>query len=275
RGSLRRIEPALTLTVDNASINAAAFKEPISGIGVQLTVDNGGFQLTDLRAELGAGRLAASGSVPFGWLPQTLPIEFVGGAGPAQLHATLTDLDLAALPGTPEKLKGGVSIRADVEAPRPEIASVTGNLVFPDLRFDFGGLTLAQQDTSDVALADGNVSIKKFALDGTVGHLELSGHFGLLDARPLDLMAHANINADVATTFEKQARVGGQTTIEIAATGTMGQPVVKGFLELADGQFALADPQIAAQGLRARIDFVPERVTLTRLDGSLNGGTLS
>src|SRR5262249_20737124 len=67
----------------------------------------------------------------------------------------------------------------------------------------------------------------------------------------------------------------GQTTLEIAATGTMGQPVVKGFLELADGRFALAEPQIAAQGLQARIDFTPDHVTLSRLDGSLNGGTLS
>jgi len=275
RGSLRRIEPTLTLTVDNASVNAAALKEPISGIGVQLTVADGGFQLADLRAALGAGRLAASGNVPFGWLPQTLPVEFVRGTGPAQLHATLTDFDLAALPGMPEKLKGGLSARADLEAARPEIASITGNLAFPDLRFDFGGLTLAQQDTSEVALANGTVSIKKFVLDGTVGHVELSGGAGLLNPRPLDLMAHANINAEAATTFEKKARVGGQTTLEVAATGTMGQPVIKGFLDLADGRFALSDPQIAAQGLQARIDFTPQRVTLTRLEGTLNGGTLS
>jgi outer membrane protein assembly complex protein YaeT len=274
-GSLRRIEPALTLTVDNASVNAAALKEPISGIGVQLTVADGGFQLADLRAALDTGRLAASGSVPFGWLPQTLPVQLLRGTGPAQVHATLTDVDLALLPGVPEKLKGGMSVRADVEAPRPEIASMTGNLVFPDLRFDFNGLTLTQQDTSEIALVDGIVSIKKIALDGTVGHVELSGSAGLLKPRPLDLMAHANINAEAATTFEKKARVGGQTTLEIAATGTMGQPAVKGFLELADGRFALTDPQIAAQGLQARIDFAPERVTLTRLEGNLNGGTLS
>jgi outer membrane protein assembly factor BamA/autotransporter translocation and assembly factor TamB len=275
RGSLRQIEPALTLTVDNASVNAAALKEPISGIGVQLTVADGGFQLADLRAALGAGRLAASGSVPFGWLPQTLPFEFVRSTGPAQVHATLTDLDLAALPGMPEKLKGNVSVRADVEAPRPDVASIGGNLVFPDLRFDFNGLTLVQQATSEVALANGNLSIKNFALDGTVGHVELSGRAGLLNPRPLDLRVQANINAEAATTFEKKASVGGQTRFEIAATGTLGQPVIKGFLDLADGRFALADPQIAAQGLQTRIDFTPERVTLTRLEGSLNGGTLS
>src|SRR5215470_2651003 len=103
-GSLRRIEPALTLTVDNASVNATALKQPISGIGVQLTMADGGFQLDDLRAALGGGRLVASGSVPFAWLPQALPFEFVRGTGTSQVHATLTDLDLAALPGMPEKL---------------------------------------------------------------------------------------------------------------------------------------------------------------------------
>src|SRR5262249_48680923 len=88
-------------------------------------------------------------------------------------------------------------------------------------------------------------------------------------------MARANVDAAAATTFAKQARVGGQTTLEIAATGTMDQPVVKGFVELADGRMAVAQPQIAAQGLQARIDFTPEHITLSRLEGNLNGGTLS
>src|SRR4029453_2449219 len=98
---------------------------------------------------------------------------------------------------------------------------------------------------------------------------------GLLEPRPLDLMARANVNAAAATTFAKQARAGGQATLEIAATGTMGQPLVKGFLELVDGRIAVAEPQIAAQGLQGRIDFTPERITLSRLEGRLNGGTLS
>ena len=275
RGSLRRIEPALTLTIDSASVNAAALKQPISDMGVELTVANGGLQLSDLHAALGTGRLDASGSVPFGWLPETLPFEIPRGTGPAQVHATLTDLDLAALPGVPETLKGGVSVRADMEAPRPDVASITGRLVFPDLKFDFDGLTLAQQDASEVALANGDINIEKLTLEGTLGHVELSGRAGLLGPRPLDLMARANLNAAAATTFAKQARVGGQTTLEIAATGTMAQPIVKGFVELADGNISVQQPQIAAQGLQARIDFTPERITLSRLEGRLNGGTLS
>ena len=165
RGSLRRIDPTLSLTVDNASVNAAALKQPILGIGVRLEVADGALQLSDLRAALGTGLLAATGTVPFSWLPETLPFEIPRGTGPAQVHATLSDLDLASLPGVPEKLKGGVSVRAEVEAPRPEVASVTGRLVFPDLQFDFDGLTLAQQDMSEVGFANGNIDISKFVLE--------------------------------------------------------------------------------------------------------------
>jgi outer membrane protein assembly factor BamA/autotransporter translocation and assembly factor TamB len=275
RGSLRRIDPTLSLTVDDASVNAAALRQPISDIGVRLEVADGALQLSDLRAALGTGRLAATGTVPFSWLPQTLPFEIPRGTGPAQVHATLSDLDPASLPGVPEKLKGGVSVRAEIEAPRPDVASVTGRLVFPDLQFDFDGLTLAQQDMSEVGFANGNIDISKFVLDGTVGHVEVTGRAGLLEPRPLDLMARANVNAAAAATFAKQGRAGGQATLEIAATGTMGQPLVKGFLELVDGRIAVAEPQVAVQGLQGRIDFTPERITLSRLEGRLNGGTLS
>src|SRR5262249_14896130 len=159
--------------------------------------------------------------------------------------------------------KGGVSFRADIEAPRPDVASVSGRLVFPDLQFDFDGLTLAQQEMSEIELANGDINIRKFVLDGTVGHVDVTGRAGLLEPRPVDLVARASIDAATATKFAKQARVGGQTTLEIAATGTMGQPLVKGFVELVDGRIAVVQPQIAAQDLQARIDFTPEHITLS------------
>jgi outer membrane protein assembly factor BamA/autotransporter translocation and assembly factor TamB len=275
RGTLRRIDPTLTLTIDNASIAAAALKQELSNVGVHVTIADGAMHATDVHASWGDAKLAASAEIPFGWLPADLPVDLPRQTGAAQVHAAVTGLDLATLPGAPEKLTGTVSMRADVEAPKPDIASLTGRVTFPDLRLGFNGLTLAQQDPSTIAFAGGTVSIEKFTLDGTVGHVELSGRAGLLDPRPIDLVARANINAAAASTFTRTVRLGGQTTIELTAKGTAAAPNLKGFVELANGRIAMADPQIAAQGLQVRLDFTPEGATLSRLEGNLNGGTIS
>src|SRR6266511_3356655 len=87
--------------------------------------------------------------------------------------------------------------------------------------------------------------------------------------------ATSSCPAAAAAVFTKQVRVGGQTTVEIAATGTAAAPDLKGFLELANGRIAMSNPQIAAQGLQVRIDFTPDRATLSRLEGNLNGGAIS
>src|SRR4029453_9331725 len=65
RGSLRRIDPTLSLPVDDASVNAGALKQPISDIGVRLEVADGALRLSDLRAALGTGGFAAPGPLPF------------------------------------------------------------------------------------------------------------------------------------------------------------------------------------------------------------------
>jgi outer membrane protein assembly factor BamA/autotransporter translocation and assembly factor TamB len=275
RGTLRRIDPALTLTVDNASIGAAALKQDLTNVGVKLTIADGALHVPDVHATWGTAQLNATADVPFGWLPENLPVEIPRQTGAAQIRASVTGLDLATLPGAPEKLSGLVSLRADLQAPRPDITSLAGEVTFPDLRVEFNGLTLAQQGVSTIGISGGNVSIERFVLDGTVGHVALSGRVGLIEPRPIDVVAHANIDAAAAAVFTRQVRLAGQTTLELAATGTTAAPNLKGFLELANGRIALTQPQIAAQGLQLRIDFTPERVTLSRLDGNLNGGTLS
>jgi outer membrane protein assembly complex protein YaeT len=274
-GSLARIDPRLTLTVDKASVNAKALKQPLEDVGVKVEIADGAARIDDVHASWGAARLTTSGSIPFGWLPEKLPVDIPRQTGAAQLQASITGLDLATLPGAPAQLTGTVSVRADVQAPRPDVAALTGRVTFPQLQLGFNGLTLAQQGESAIALDNGDVRVERFALDGSAGRLDVTGHAGLLDPRPLDLSARANLNAGALSALTKSVRAAGRTSLEISATGTAAAPSLKGFVELANGRISIDDPQIAAQGVNLRIDFTPERATLSKLEGSLNGGTLS
>lgn len=275
RGTLTRVDPRLTLTLANGSVSAKALPQPVSDVAVRLDVADGGLTIADIRAAWGAARLTAAGNVPLGWLPEDLPVEIPRQTGAATVRASVKGLDLATVPGAPERLRGTISMDADLNAPRPDVAALTGRVTFPELSLAFDQLTLAQQGVSTLAIDRGELRVERFALDGTAGKVDVTGSAGLIAPKALAITARANLNAGALSTFTESVRAAGRAAVEIAASGTIDAPQLKGFAELTNGRLLLDEPQVAATGLQARVDFTPTLVTLTRLDGSLNGGTIA
>lgn len=275
RGTLRSIDPTLTLTVGGASIVAKGLEPGLRNVAARVDVANGAARITSIHAEWATAKLDASGEIPFGWLPADLPVEIPRANGPAQVKADITGLDLATIPGVPETVTGAVAVHAEASAPAPDINTLVGKVTFPELQVAVSGLTLTQQQPSSIAIANGQVRVEQFTLDGTLGHVELAGTMGLQGERPIDATARVNVNAAVASAFTDAVRLGGKGNIEVAASGTVAAPIVKGFAELTNGRLSMQEPTIGADSLQVRVDFTPERATLSRLDGSVNGGTLA
>ena len=275
RGTLRSIDPTLTLTLGDASMMAKGLEPGLRNVAARVDVANGAARITSIHAEWASAKLDASGEIPFGWLPAELPVEIPRANGPAQVKADVTGLDLATVPGVPETVTGAVALHAELSAPTPDIKTLVGRVTFPELQVAVSGLTLAQQQPSNIAIANGQVRVEQFTLDGTLGHVELAGTVGLLGERPIDATARANVNAAVASAFTDAVRLGGKGNLEVAATGTVSAPIVRGFAELTNGRLSMDEPTIGADGVQLRLDFTPERATLSRLEGNLNGGTLN
>jgi outer membrane protein assembly complex protein YaeT len=51
-------------------------------------------------------------------------------------------------------------------------------------------------------------------------------------------------------------------------------PELNGFVEMADATFVIDEPTIAAENVSARLDLAGRRISIARLTGALNGGTL-
>jgi outer membrane protein assembly factor BamA/autotransporter translocation and assembly factor TamB len=275
RGTLRAIDPTLTLSVGGASFMATGLEPGLRNVAARVDVANGAARITSIHAEWASAKLDASGEIPFGWLPTELPVEIPRANGPAQVKADITGLDLATIPGVPETVTGTVAAHAEASAPTPDVNTLVGRVTFPELQLAVSGLTLAQQQPSNIAIANGQVRVEQFTLDGTLGHVELAGTMGLQGDRPIDATAKANLNASVASAFTDAVRLGGKGNLEVAATGTVASPVVQGFAELTNGRLSMEEPTIGADGLQVRVDFTPERAVLSRLEGNLNGGTLA
>src|SRR5262249_41870711 len=112
-GTLKSIDPNLSLTLENGFVSGASIDPPIGNITLRAQIRNGALEIEQLSGEAGPAAFRASGEIPFGLLPADLPVTLPRRQGPAKFTAELNELDLASFSGVPENLKGAVSVRVE------------------------------------------------------------------------------------------------------------------------------------------------------------------
>ncbi|MBA3270256.1 MAG: translocation/assembly module TamB domain-containing protein, partial [Acidobacteria bacterium] len=274
RGTLKAIDPDLTLIVANGTVSTPETAPGLSNLNVRTRVADGEATIETLNANWGVARITAAGRIPLEVLP-ALPVEIPRRGGPATFTASVIGLDVSQLPGAPEGLGGRISLDAEMSAGRADLAALEGRVTFPELALTFNGLTLAQQQVSTIALSAGTARIEQFTLTGSVGTLTAGGTVGLTGERPLNVDANGNMNVAALSLFTDAVRAEGDTTLKIAARGTIAAPELNGVVELADATFVVDEPTIAAERVSARFDLEGRRISVARLTGDVNGGSLT
>jgi outer membrane protein assembly factor BamA/autotransporter translocation and assembly factor TamB len=274
RGNLEFIDPELQLAIANASFTTPDLGAGITNLGARARVGAGVATLEELTANWSAATIKARATVPLDLLP-ALPVEIPRRGGPAEFRAAIAELDPAALPGAPEGLTGLISVTTEGTASRPDLAALTASLSFPELRLAFRDLSLEQQGPSTVRVADGRAVIERFTLAGSAGTLGARGSVGLLEQRPVDVRVEGDFNTAAAASFTDAVRTEGRARMDVAATGTVAEPRLDGFVTLEDVVVAVDEPEIVAEQLNARVELSGDRLTLTALSALVNGGTLT
>ena len=275
RGTLARIDPTLSIVLNNGAFSFAGLSPSITAAALRGQVRDGALELERASAKWGEASFEASGTVPFALLPADLPVEFPRRQGAARLQAELKNVNLAAIPGIKEGLGGVVSLRLEAEAPRPQLEAVQATLTFPDLQARIDTYAVAQQGISEIVLDNGVACVRRLQLTGPATQLQVSGTAQLTGQRPLDLRLDGTLDASLAAVFTSGLRARGATEIHAALTGPAATPQVKGYLQVADAQLSIQEPRIGIDGLNLRVDLEGARATLAKLEGQINGGTLS
>ncbi len=274
-GTLKKIDPNLTITLDHGSVPGAGFHPPLGNLTLRAQIRDGALELEKASGDWGPAKFQASGVIPLTLLPADLPVAFPRRQGPAQFTAELNQIDISALPGVPKDVTGAVSARIEAQAARPEIDAITAKLTFPTLRIGLGTYKLEQRGISTVTVANGAARVEQLQLTGPQTDIKVTGTAGFLGAHPLDLHLAGAFDASLAGAFTEAVRARGATQLAVAVTGTAESPQAQGYVQLSEAQISLQSPRLALDSLNARIDLAGARATLSRLDGSLNGGTLS
>ena len=273
RGTLKRIEPDLMLTVDNGLILSPTLEPGFSNIILRARIENGEADIEQLTAKWGTASLQGSGRIPLEALPE-LPVEIPRMSGPATFKAAFTGLDPSAIPGAPPQLSGRISAEAQVTAASADLSALNGQITFQELDVAFSGLNLAQQQPSTIAIASGAASIEQLNLSGSAGEIHASGSVGLVDERALNVNVDGNLNVAAASLLTDQIRAEGDSTLKVVARGTIGEPEVTGTVDVMNARAVSDEPNVAAENINAHLDLEGRRIVLTQLDADVNGGTL-
>jgi outer membrane protein assembly complex protein YaeT len=274
QGTLKAIDPNLKLVLEDALILSPEIEPGLSNLNATASIANGVATVDQLTANWGTAEIGLSARVPLDLLPE-LPVEIPRVGGPATANARLDGLNPGAIPGAPAGLGGRISFDADIAARRPDIRVAEGKITFQDLQLAFNKLTLEQQSASAIAIRDGVATIQSFALAGSVGTLAAIGSVGLTGSRPIDVDVDGNLNIAAISIVTDRVRAEGDSTIDIAADGTVADPVLSGHVAVRDGVFVSEEPQIAAEGLNLRLELDRNRINIAELRADVNGGTLT
>jgi autotransporter translocation and assembly factor TamB len=117
--------------------------------------------------------------------------------------------------------------------------------------------------------------VDRLLVTGPETRIEVSGTAGLAAPGPLNLRLVGNMDLALAAFFSKDIQAGGDSRFELALSGTRQDPRADGFFQVDGGQVAMDEPAIQLTDLALRLDLARNEITISRLNGSLNGGTLT
>jgi outer membrane protein assembly complex protein YaeT len=273
RGNLKRIDPDLTLTLSNGSVASSALFAPLSETNLRAVARNGRLVLENLTANWGVAKVSAQGEATFALLPE-LPVEIPRPNSPTRLTVDVDQFKLSSMTRPPANTDGTISLKIEAEAPTTDINDVELQVTFPDLQINAGTFALEQVGVSRVEIRDGIANIRQFYLKGPQTDIRLSGSAELRKDGPVAVSLQGESDAAVLSLFTRVAKAIGPARVNVDVGGTLQQPRVSGFMELQDGQAVLSNPRLAAENLQVRLDLNEDRIDVTRLEGTLNGGTI-
>ena len=267
------LDPRLNIALTNGSYFNPSIP-PVTAAKSQARLADGNLQIDSLEALWASATISGKGEVPLGLLSTALPFDFARKAGSANAELSVKGLNFAQFKGVPETAGGQATFTVKLESSRPELDALRGEARFDELRLHADKFNLAQEVPSVLRLNAGVVQVEQFRLTGPASKVILSGTAQLTGAQALKLRLDSNVDLGVLSALTTAIRAQGATTVALNIGGTFTVPEADGYLQVTDADASMTSPRIQAERVNARLDLAKNRVTLSRLTGALNGGTL-
>ena len=262
-------DPAGRIELVNADAAHPALPAPLSSVNALLALRDRQVQIDSASANWLGGLITLGGRLPIGLLfarPNSGIFEITGDAANLKLEG------LSAALGNP--LSGEASFHLDLRGAGLDPSLWEGRLQATALKVRIAQADFEQQSPLTISLSRKLATIEPFTVIGQESSLRLSGSLSLEKPNPLALRIAGKVNAALLQLFTPEIRAEGDTRVDIAVTGTLDSPRMRGHLQLAGVQGEIAAAQAVFEEVTGRIELDGQRITIAKLTGQLNGGPM-
>ena len=262
-------QPAGRIELVNAEAAHPALPAPFTAINAVLALRDKQVQIESASAGWLGGLMTLGGRLPIGLLfdrPNSGMFELTADAANLKLDG------LAAALSNP--LSGEASFHVDLRGAGLDPTLWEGRLQASTLRVRIAQTEFEQQSALTISLARKLATIEPFTVIGPESSLQLSGSLSLEKPNPLALKVAGKINAALLQLFVPEINAEGDTRVDLAVSGTMAAPRLRGQLELAGVQGEIPSAQVVFEDLTGKVEFDGQRISIAKLTGQLNGGSL-
>ncbi len=278
-GTLDRPDITGDFRFDNGRLAANGLPPAIS-LGVAATYRAGVLELTSLRGIWQGAVLTGSGRVPAWlaaeWLPNRVLSLLPDGDRRARFTARAQPITRAALePFVPADMLGMIDLSAGVsislQADRPAIDSLSGELVLDPLSLSLSRVPIAQERPTRLTIAGGKLTVADWSWTGSGTQLAIGGFANLVD-RQVDLTARGKSDLRVLSAFLPAGATTGTAELDVRVSGRADDPILDGHITFSGVEARLAQPRFAITELAGTIDLARDQITVRDMHGSANGG---
>jgi outer membrane protein assembly factor BamA len=246
-----------------------------------LVVADGRAEIRDATGLVLGGRLAAAADAPLIWLNQWLPSAFQVARAridrPAALAATASfevPALLEFLGRTPmDTIGGGIELSATLSASTPDTAAIIGDLRLEHAAVTAKDLTYTQSEVTRVRLANGALTIESLDWRAPGSRILGRGSVGLVEGSETNLRLDVDTDLGIVGTLFS-GRATGRLEGSIELSDQSGAVRVTSDATLSDASWLIPGQRILCAGWSGHIRLVDQELSVTKLGGTVNGGSI-
>jgi translocation and assembly module TamA len=246
----------------------------IEGLEVDAAFDGATVVVERVQATWQGGGIEGKARIPRGLLMATAGPP----APPGRVDLTVRGLTHEALrPWLPAQtinsLDARVSATLALDLASADIDGITGTLVLDEATVTAAGVPISQAHPARMSIAKGVLRFDDVAFSAGQP-VVVGGSVAVGDATTLDLTLSGTPGLRPLSVLSPQMSVDGIATLDLRITGTTAAPRINGRVDLEAVEAVLRNPRVIASDIAGPIVFDGDRVVMSGLSGSLNGGTL-
>lgn len=232
----------------------------------------------DFFAVVDGAEVTGSGSAPLAWVrPRTPDSANAPGTLQARLRGVTTALISRVAAGVPTpEVDGVVDATIALSSASPTLAGLTGEVRLDRLEALLSGVAVTQGVPTRLEARAGIVNVAAWEWRGGGSALSLEGWVRLSDLET-GVRANGEIDLRLLSPFLRATGVttAGRLVPRLAVSGPITRPFVNGDVTLVDAEVRIGTPRVLISGLNGRADFSRDRLQMTAVRGSVNGGELT